>query len=152
MEDTLKIKGTLKLILRNVHTGEETIDVVENMVVTAGKDMIAAALIGQSNKSITYLAAGTNSTAPALGNTQLGSELGRKLISTREISSLANNTAVYTTFFNTSEINGSLQEFGLFGGDATATANSGTLFARTLSARVKTTSDTLTAVWSIVIG
>lgn len=145
-------KGHILFIQKNIYTGRVTKSLVKNLVTTAGKNMIAAALIGQSNKYITYCAAGTNNTAPALGDTQLGGELGRKQISVSEISSLADNTAVFTTFFNTSEVNGALKEFGLFGGAASGTANSGTLVCRALENRTKTSADTLTLVWSVVIG
>lgn len=141
------------MIFRNVKTGKVRKYVTSNMIVTAGKNMIADALIGQSSKDIRYCEVGTDGTAPALGDTALGSGLERKEISTREISTAANNTARFTTFYNTSEANGTLLEAGLFGGPAaTSTIGTGTLFARTAISRTKTSADTLTLQWDIVIG
>lgn len=149
MDDTIKITGRIKLIWTNVNTGEQRVEEFSNMVTTVGKEMIAQGLVGQTGKEITYIAVGTDSTAPALGDTTLGTEIARKQISVREVT---NNTATFTVYFNTSEANGSLEEFGLFGDDATATADSGVLFARALESRTKTSADTLTAVWSVAIG
>lgn len=144
----------VSVYIHDAKTGRlKSVDHFKNMFVTAGKNSIANRLIGtDSVGNITYCAVGTGSTAPALGDTTLGAELARKLISTREINAGADNAADFTTFFNTSEANGSLEEFGLFGDDASATLNSGTLFARTLHTRVKSSADTMTVVWTVIIG
>lgn len=145
-------KGKILIILENVKTGRKRRYLVNNLVTTAGKSSMADGLRGTTanNKGIiTYCAVGTNSVAPAVGDTQLGAEVARKQISIREVSA---NVATFRTFFTTSEANGVLREAGLFGDDATTTANSGTLFCRAAINRTKTSSDTLTLVWSVTIG
>ena len=54
-------------------------------------------------------------------------------------------------FFNTSEANAALKEIGLFGDDATVTADTGTLFARAAIDKTKTSSETLTIDWDVEI-
>jgi len=98
---------------------------------------------------ITYCALGTGSTAPVAGNTTLGTEIFRKLVSVKSVSA---NVATFQTFFTSSEGNGTLGEAGLFGDAATASSGTGTLFSRLLISRVKTSSDTLTLTWTITIG
>ena len=141
--------GKVLAILRDVRTGRVHETLSNNMVVTAGKNSIASRAVGNTKGEITYCAVGTGIVAPVAGNTALGSELARKLISVRSVSG---NVATFSTFFTTSEAIGSLTEAGLFGDDATATSGTGTLFARTLISRTKTSNDTLTLVWSLTIG
>lgn len=146
-----KVTGICEVVIRDAKTGRiKSRDIIKNTFCTVGKYSIAAALIETANKGkVTYCAVGTNVTAPAAANTQLGTEIFRKLISVR---SYAANVATFQTFFTTSEANGSLREAGLFGDDATATANSGTLFSHLAINRTKSSSDTLTLSWAITIG
>lgn len=150
--DIIIPKGKVMTILRNIHTGKEDVQMVDNMVVTVAKNAIADRLIGTTSNNrgiITYCALGTGIVAPVAGNTAMGTELFRKLISVREVSG---NVATFSTFFTATEVTGSLTEAGLFGDDASALAGSGTLFARTLISRTKTVNDTLTLVWAVTIG
>jgi hypothetical protein len=150
--DIIIPRGKVMSILRNIHTGKEDIQMVDNMVVTVAKNAIADRLIGttSNNKGIvTYCALGTGIVAPVAGNTGLGTELFRKLVSVREVSG---NVATFSTFFTATEVTGTLTEAGLFGDDANALSGSGTLYARTLISRVKTVNDTLTLVWAVTIG
>ncbi len=144
--------GKVLIQLQNVHTGKIRQGLCDNMVVTAGKNAIADALRGTTANTkgiITYCAVGTGSTAPALADIAMQTELARKLISVRTVDG---KTAVFQTFFTTSEGNGTLREAGLFGDDASATSGSGTLFCRVAISRTKTSSDTLTITWNVTIG
>lgn len=147
------ITGSIIIDIRDGKTGKlKTRDIVKNMFVTAGKNSLAASLSGitSSNKGIiTYCALGTGTTAPALADTDLEAELGRKQVS---VSSATANVALFQTFFTTSEVVGTLREAGLFGDDASGTANSGTLFARAAINRLKSANDTLTLSWAVTIG
>jgi len=151
--DIIVPAGQVALILIDARTGKiKGIDYQKNMVVTAGKNSMADALRGTTanNKGIiTYCAMGTDDTAPAESDTDLGAALGRKLISVR---SADGNVATFETFFTTSEVNGTLKEAGLFGDDATSAADSGTLFCKAAIDRVKSSNDTLSAVWTVTIG
>lgn len=149
----LPIKGSVEVILKDAKTGKIKFDEhYTNMFVTAGKNAIADALRGNtvSNKGIiTYCAVGTGITAPALSDTKLQTELFRKLVSVR---SATTNVALFETFYTTSEAIGTLKEAGLFGDDASGTADSGTLYCRVAINRTKTANDTLTLRWSITVG
>lgn len=152
LKDTIKVRGDVEITIRDAKTGRiKSHDVIRNMVVTTGKQSIAAGLQGNSNKGyITYCSVGTSAVAPALSDTQLTAEIARKLVSVREVNG---NSASFQTYFGTSEANGTLREAGLFG-DSTAsgTANSGTLFCRLAINRTKTSSDTLTIAWVVTVG
>lgn len=144
--------GKVELIFTNVITGRVDVIHVKNMFVTAGKNSIADHLRGTTSNNkgiITYCALGTGTTAPALADTTMQTEIARKAVSVRSVSG---KVATFQTFFTTAEANGTLREAGLFGDDASDTANSGTLFCRTAINRTKTSSDTLSLSWSTTIG
>ena len=152
LKDKLRTVGKVEIILTNVKTGKIRYQKTHNLVTTVGKASIADGIRGveTNNKGIiTYCALGTDATAPEASNTTLGGELFRKLVSVRSATA---NVALFETFFTTEEANGSLKEAGLFGDDASATADSGTLFCHTAINRTKTSSDTLTLRWSLTIG
>lgn len=150
VDRTSGIRGFVKLTFRNVKTGEEEVIHILNVFCHAGKGGIARRIVSQEANygRVTYCAVGTGTNAPAANDTQLQTELFRKVIS---VAAYNSNVATFTTFFNTAEGNGTLRELGLFGDLATATANTGTLYARTGINKTKTSSDTLTIEWSLVI-
>lgn len=147
--DNVRITGAVMLELENVYTRKIQRIYYKNMFVTAGKVALARSFFDDNYGKITYAALGTSAVAPALGDTQLGTELFRKAISVRSSSS---NIFTAQTFFTTSEGNGTLREAGLFGDLATGVANSGTLFAHVAISRTKSSSDTLTLSWTITVG
>jgi len=146
-------KGKVVLVFRDGITNEiKDIIKVDNLVTEVGKASMAAHLRGLTANNqgiITYCAVGTDDTAPDSNNTTLGTELFRKLVSVRENTL---KTATFQTFFTTEEANGTLKEAGLFGDSANEVADSGTLFNHTAIDRVKSSSDTLTILWSVIIG
>jgi len=147
------IKGRVRTILENVTTGEiEVSDWIENVIPLVGKTAIIRRLRNAATKTnesiITYGAVGTGSSTPVNADTVLDTELERV-----QVASMSNSDNVLTvrTFFNTSQANGTLTEFGLFGEDASASADSGTLFERVLINKVKTSAKTLTIESQITI-
>lgn len=147
--DIIVPKGKVLITIQNVLTGKITQGLTDNMVVTLGKNAIAAGLFDSSRGMITYCALGTSAVAPALSDTNLVAEIARKQVSVPSVSS---NVATFTTFFTTSEAVGTLREAGLFGETASTIPGSGTLFCRTAINRVKSSNDTLTLQWSVTIG
>lgn len=123
-----------------------------NIIPTVGRIAIARRLanIGlKANESIiTYGAVGTGTSNPENANVKLDNEGFRKLVAS---TSYNLNTAEIRIFFNTSEANETWTEYGLFGEDATASADSGTLFERLLINKTKTSAKTLTIISQITI-
>ena len=153
LKDKIIPAGMVLIELRDAKTGKlKSSDLVKNTFVTAGKNSLAAGIMGTTSNNqgiITYCALGTSAVAPALADTTLTTEIFRKLISVR---SVALNVATFQTFFTTAEGNGTLREAGLFGDNATGVADSGTLFSKLAINRTKSSSDTLTLSWAITIG
>src|SRR5216117_2324885 len=100
-------------------------------ITTAGRNLERHVSSGAQNPRITYVALGTDSTAQVVGNTQLGAEVFRKAVT-----SYTNGTdgeILINMYLAPSDLVGTtIAEIGFFGGNATKTANSGTLLARGL--------------------
>lgn len=145
-DDQIKISGKVRFIFTDVKTGKKEISKWhKNIIPTEGREAIGRRLGNIALKAnegmVTYGAVGTGTTTPQNSDTQLETELFRKLIASASYSA---NVITIRTFYTTGEANGALKEFGLFGEDASAAANSGTLFQRVNINRTKTASKTLT--------
>ena len=152
IKDKIGVKGKVVCTLRNVHTGEKRVVEYYNLNPAVGRNAIATRLAGggsDGDLAISYGAVGTDATAPASGDTTLGTSLKRKAVTLISSSGSSVNVRVY---FSSGEGNGSLKEFGLFGGgSATATQDTGTLFQRVAINITKSSSETLTIESSINI-
>lgn len=154
LNDTIVLKGSLEIVLRNAYTGE----VVErrhvkNTVVTAGRAWVlkhiagTAVFNGNETRPLSHLAVGTSTTAPATGDTALGSETTRKAIDNFTTSNLTANPPSYQieASFATNEANTTLGEVGLLNSSA-----AGTLLAHATFGTInKATSNTLSLSYTI---
>ncbi len=103
-----------------------------NLVTTVGMQLAGDLLTGGEMVGITYHAIGTSSTAPVVGNTQLGAEVARLTLGSRV---RAGTVLTFSAYYIAAQCTYNIQEVGLFGGvAASSTANSGRLFARILQA------------------
>jgi|WetSurMetagenome_2_1015567.scaffolds.fasta_scaffold100197_2 hypothetical protein len=141
--------GALNIILIDEKTHHVDISSYHNLFVTVGRNSLAERLKGSLTAGImTYCALGTGTNAPNAADTKLQTEVFRKLISVR---SRTDNVARMETFYLTTEANYALKEAGLFGDDATATVDSGTIFCRTAINRTKTSAQTMIIQWDVTI-
>lgn len=104
---------------------------VDNLVVLTGRAVFARRLVGDLTYTgtVNYGALGTSTSAVASGNTQLGTEVARKLFARR---TRTNAQVSFDFFYSKSDTDGTYEEFGMFI-DGTSTANSGQLFNRALT-------------------
>ena len=140
------IKGTVTITLQNVITGKITKETFQNVICDVGKYSWASRCTGADKGFISYVALGTGTNVPGVSDVKLQTEIIRKLISSR---SSTDKEANFRTFFTIEEAVANLKEIGLFGDDASDTADSGTLFAHRAITKNKTSSDTLTVDWTI---
>ena len=147
MRDFLFLKGKVRCILEDVNTGEKIVKEYNNLVTNAGKVAIARRLanIGlyANESAITYGATGTDTTAPLVTDTVLGTELARKAVASSSYNA-GTREGTIRTFFTTAESNGALKEFGMFGEEATGAADSGTLINHAAIDITKDVTKTLT--------
>jgi hypothetical protein len=154
--DEIHLRGCIELQLRNGFTDEPVGERIRlNTVVTAGRRWVLEKIGSFSNQtnSINAIAVGTSTTAPATGDTALGSEItasvGRKTIGTFTTTNLTSNPPSWRAevLFATNEATGTLGEAGLFN---TSSATAGTMLSHvTFSTINKSTSNTLSVSYSI---
>lgn len=117
----------------------------ENITPTVGFAVITRLLTGNlgdvAEGEITVHAFGDSSTPPSSGDTSLGNETFRKLLSSK---SQSGERAFYTVFCALNEANGTHAEMGLFINADAGMPNDGTLWDRSLISLTKNDSQTLT--------
>ena len=141
-------EGRIRFIGRNIYTGKiDDTGWIKNLITSAGKVAILRRLKNAGTKSnegiITYGVVGTGTTAPAITDIKLVTELYRKSLSS---GSITGTTLELHLFLTTTQGNGSIEEFGWVGEDASGSADTGTLFNRVLISYTKTTAKTLTII------
>lgn len=145
MNDTLKLTGHVSYKLFRADGSLKDAWDVNNIVVTAGKTYLAAwiAAASQAGAFMAYVAAGSGSTAAALADTALGTELARVAGTVTSSVNVWQNQATFSAGVGT----GTWAEAGLF-----SASSSGTMFARQVfSARVKEATDTIQVTWQVTI-
>ncbi len=126
----LSAKFKANVFIRDAHT-QELLWQGCNMTVDGGLTLALQNLFNVSGYTgLNYCAIGTGTTAPAHGDTQLGTETARNQFTSDVV--IIGSQATIQTFFLASQCTVRIRELGLFGNGATSTANSGTLFARVL--------------------
>lgn len=146
--ESIAIKGSVhvKLIGPDGKVKQEHTD--KNLVVTAGKNYLAAWLqaASQAGKFMSYMGLGTGSAAAAAGDTALGTEMSGGGYA-RQVGTLSNSTNVWTNAatFAPGVGTGAITEAGLF-----TAVTAGTMFARQVfSTYNKQAGDTLVFTWSV---
>jgi len=122
---------------------------VKNVTTTVGRSVFAQRLVNVTTYTgvVNYCALGTSSTAPAVGDTQLGTETYRKALSP---STYANNIAYLETFFSSTDTNGTFEEFAFFI-DGTGSANTGQMFNRFTQSVTKSATESLNVQSTVTI-
>lgn len=120
-----------------------------NLITDAGCAHIADQLASSHDEGeMSHMAVGTDDTAPAAGNTTLGTELDRNALDSRTQGAAADDhKVVYVASWAAGDGTGAITEAGIFN-DASA----GTMLARvTFDVINKGASDTLEITWTVTI-
>lgn len=143
IQENIKITGKVSIKLFD-QSGElkDTRD-INNLVVTTGKEFIAARMVGTPTE-MSHMAIGADNTAADAGDTALGSELGRVGL-TSDTSSGA--VVTYVATFPAGTGTGAVVEAGILNA-----SSSGTLLCRTVFSVVnKGSNDAMTITWQITV-
>lgn len=105
------------------------IDQVNNIIVTDGLNLISQRLIGVGVADLTWHAIGTGPTAAFPSDHVLATEVKRLAFASRSVTI---NITTLSVFYWAAEATFYIRELGTFGGAATSTPGSGTLFSRAL--------------------
>lgn len=144
--ENFKLSGRIKFELKDANGKVKEIREIKNVVVTVGKEYLAAWLTAASQAGffMQYIALGTGTNAASAADVALQTELP-----TRVAGTLSNSTNVWQNqaTFGPGVNTGAITEAGIF-----SDASLGTMLARQVFAVVnKAAGDTLTVTWQITL-
>jgi hypothetical protein len=143
-QEVLKASGALHVVVTGKDGKVKEEHNFTNLVVTTGKNFVASRMVGTAANVMSHMAVGSSSTAPAAGDTTLGTELGRVALGS---SSAAANVVTYTATFPAGTGTGAIVEAGIFNA-----SSAGTLLCRTTFAVVnKGVDDAMSVTWTVTI-
>ena len=143
IQDALKVTGDVAITLYNKDGSIKDQREIKNLVVTIGKEFIAARMVG-TPAEMSHMAIGSGMVAAAGANTALGQELGRVAL---ESDSAAGVVVTYTATFPPGTGTGAVTEAGVFNA-----ASAGTMLCRTVFAVVnKGADDAMSITWQITV-
>ena len=139
IKDGLALTGKLSIALNG-----ETVQKVDNLVVTAGKGYVASRMKDASATAMSHMAIGTGSTAAAAGNTALGNQSARVSLTSTTVTGA---DVVYVATFPAGTGTAAITEAGIFNA-----SSSGTMLCRTVFSVVnKGASDSMTITWTVTV-
>jgi hypothetical protein len=145
LEQDITPSGLVTIVHANASGEILSKQTVKNLVVTSGKQFIAAKMIATTNSpvSMTHMAIGTGSTSPTAGDSQLGSEGARVTLTP----STSTNTVTFTATFPANSGTGAVTEAGVFNA-----SSGGTMLCRTVFPQVnKQAGDTIAITWVVTV-
>jgi len=139
INDDLKLKGKLQIALNG-----DTVQEVDNLVVTAGKGYVASRMKDASATAMSHMAIGSGSTAAAASQTALGTQLGRVSLTSTSVSGAV---VTYVATFAAGTGTGAVTEAALLNA-----SSSGTMLCRTVFSVVnKGANDSMTITWTVTV-
>lgn len=145
INEGLKATGQLVITVRGEDGKVKDERKVDNLVVATGRAFIASRMANTSPSAMSHMAVGSGVTTPILGDVELESQLGGRVVLTS--STTADNVTTYTATFAPGEGTGAVTEAGIFNA-----STSGVMLCRTAFDVVnKGANDTLAISWSVTI-
>lgn len=139
--------------VENPETGEVREFEKTNIIPDVFLNALAQQIFGEQTYDIGnnfYIAIGTSASTPAAGDTILGAESARKVVS---VSSRADAVMTFEVFFNPTEVSGIYREYGLFmdgyNSQVSASADTGILASHVSQNLNISTAETLTLVFEL---
>lgn len=144
-QEFLYPRGELDIVLLDADGNTKEKIHINNLVVQAGRDFIADRIISSSNfDPMTHMAVGEDTTAVALSDTALGSELYRQGF---DSATRSNSVITFITTYAPGDATGAITEAGIFN-----STTGGTMLCRTQFAVVnKSAADTMIITWTVTI-
>ena len=143
IQETVKATGALQIKLYGPDGKLKQEQNVKNLVVTSGKGYIAGRMVGTPT-AMSHMAIGSGTVDPAVGDTTLGTELGRVTLTS---SAAVGAVVTYVASFGAGTGTGAVTEAGIFNA-----GTAGTMLCRTEFAVVnKGASDSLSITWTVTV-
>lgn len=149
LNDNIKITGNVNIVLRGPDGQVKDQRDIKNLVVTTGKDFIAASMIKTTSNTpaaMTHMELGTGTTAAVVGDTALESTIAASRVSLASATN-ANAVTTYVANFPAGTGTGAVTEAGVFNA-----ASAGTMLCRSVFSVVnKGADDTMSITWAITV-
>ena len=143
IRDDLKITGAVEITLFDKNGDVKDTRSIKNLVVTTGKTFIAGRMVG-TPVVMSHMAIGSSTTAAAVGDTALGTELGRVALATATSSGAV---VTYTATFGAGTGTGAVVEAGILNN-----SSGGTLLCRSVFPVVnKGVDDGMSITWTVTV-
>lgn len=149
--DKVKTQGIVELVCRRADGSIKWVHKTHNLITSAGKAQLALLAGDASATPFTYLAVGSSSTAPAAGNTTLGTELttngfARAAATVSRTTTNVTNDTLRLVHTWTASGSATVEEAGVFNA-----SSSGTMLGRALTTTKSfVTGETLTLTYDVV--
>lgn len=145
VNENLKLRGDVALVLKGADGKVKDSREIKNLIVNDGLEFICSRMAGTSANVMSHMALGSGTTAPAAGDTDLGSILGSR--EALDSSTPSSNTIAYVASFEAGEGTGAVTEAGIFNA-----ATGGDMLCRTVFSVVnKEADDTMSVTWTITL-
>lgn len=144
LQDTIKMTGDLKIVLTDENGQIKHEQEIKNLVVTTGKNFIASRMKDTTDTAMSHMAIGSGTTAAAVGDTALETQLGRVSLTSTTVTT---NNVAYVATFPAGTGTGAVTEAGLFNA-----SSGGTMLCRTVFSVInKGSADTLGITWTVTV-
>jgi hypothetical protein len=144
--DNLKVTGALRVVLTGPDGQVKDERDLKNLVVSTGLAFIASRMKEATATVMSHMSLGTGTTAAALGDTTLGTELSGSRVSLTSTTVTANQVT-YIASFAAGVGTGAVTESGIFNA-----SSSGTMLCRTVFPVVnKQSGDSMTVTWTVTV-
>ncbi len=144
--DNLKVTGALRVVLTGPDGQVKDERDLKNLVVSTGLAFIASRMKEATATVMSHMSLGTGTTAAALGDTTLGTEISGSRV-TLTSTNVTANQVTYIASFAAGVGTGAVTESGIFNA-----ASSGTMLCRTVFPVVnKQSGDSMTVTWTVTV-
>ena len=144
LSEGLKVTGVLHLQCYGPDGTLKDERIEENLITTLGLGFIASRMVGASSAVMSHMAIGSGTGAAVVGDTTLGTELGRVALTSGTASAAV---ASYSATFPAGTGTGAITEAGILNASSAGTL----LNRRVFSAVNKGVDDSITISWTVTI-
>ena len=147
IDEKIKMTGHVDIVVTDKDGNVKDTRSVKNLVLTTGKTFIAASMLKTTTNSpvaMSHMAIGAGTTAAAVGDTAMGSQLGRVSLAT---ATSAGAVVTYTASFPAGTGTGAVTEAGIFNN-----SSGGDMLCRTVFSVVnKGSDDAMSITWTVTV-
>jgi hypothetical protein len=144
MNDGLKLRGDVALVLRDKKGNIKEERKIKNLIVNAGLNFICDRMRNDET-AMSHMGLGSGTTAADAGDTSLESQLGSREV--LDSDTVSGSTITYTSSFEAGDATGAVSEAAIFNA-----LSGGTMLCRTVFAVVnKASDDSLSITWQITL-